>query len=78
MALGLPCITTSLSNNAIQAEPNKEILIANSPQEFKEKISVLLNDEELYNRLQKNATQFVKENYDWNKITHRLVTILND
>ena len=42
MAMGIPCITTSLANKALLAEPNQEILIADSPIEFANQINYLL------------------------------------
>jgi glycosyltransferase involved in cell wall biosynthesis len=34
MAMGIPCVTTTLANNAIQAIHNESILVANSQEEF--------------------------------------------
>lgn len=77
MALGVPCITTTLANNALQASPDKEILIADTPTEFITQINRLQNDDTLREEIIQNGKEFVRINYDWNKITDKLVQLLN-
>ena len=76
MALGIPCITTTLANNAILAKPNEEILIANTKEEFISSINLCLNDIELYLKLAKNSQNFILENYNWKKINQNLSEII--
>lgn len=73
MAQGLPCITTSLVNNALGATENEEILIANTKDEFLQAIQQLLSDEDLYTKLQSNARRFVYQNYAWKSINEGLI-----
>ena len=77
MALGIPCITTPLVNNAIGATPEKEILIANSPESFAECFQRLISDPEFYQRLQLNATNFVKQHYKWEQNVQLLSSIFS-
>ena len=65
LGLGIPCITTTAVNNAIGAEPDKEIIIAESPEEFAEAIIMLLDDVNKYRQIQVNGKKFVKQNFDW-------------
>ncbi|MFK8039179.1 MAG: glycosyltransferase [Crocinitomicaceae bacterium] len=65
MALGIPCITTSLANNALKAEPNSEILIANSLQDFTAQIDYLLTDDNAYKSIVNNGKLFVKSHFNW-------------
>lgn len=44
MALGLPVVTTSIGNEGIEAAPDREILIADDPNTFAEKVLLLLRD----------------------------------
>lgn len=67
MAMNLPCITTNLVNSAIQAEKDKEIIIANSPENFINAIKELLGDEILFNSISTHAKEFVSQNYSWEK-----------
>jgi glycosyltransferase involved in cell wall biosynthesis len=76
MALGIPCITTTLANNAILAKPNEEILIANTKEEFISSINLCLNDKDLYSKLAKNSQNFILENYNWKKINQNLSEII--
>lgn len=68
MALGIPCITTPLCNNALNAKPDHEILLANSAEEFAEKITFLLHSPDQLNEIGKNGKAFVEKNYNWNEI----------
>jgi glycosyltransferase involved in cell wall biosynthesis len=76
MALGIPCITTTLANNAIRAKEYEEILVANSPEEFAQHVLDLIENESLYNRLAINASEFVKKNYSWEDSTFKLSKII--
>lgn len=72
MALGIPVITTSLANNALGAEKDKEILIAETKEEFVQHINELLNNSEKYDQIVAAARSFVKENYSWQQSTQKL------
>jgi len=65
MAMGIPCVTSTSVNNAIGAQHNKEIMVADTELEFKVCIEQLLNDEAKYKELKENALMFVRENYSW-------------
>lgn len=74
MAMKIPCICSSLANNAIKAPVDKCILEANSQNEYSEKIIRLLTDKKYSEELTENAYRFVVENYNWNNINMRLET----
>lgn len=65
MAMGVPCITTSLAANAIGGTHENNMIVANTPEEFAKWTSMLLEDVELYQRIALNAKEFVHNNYDW-------------
>ena len=65
MALELPCITTTLVNNALNAEPNSQILIANNIDEFVNSIDVLLSNDTEAKSIAQNGKQFVKITFNW-------------
>tara|TARA_B100000508_G_C11465442_1_gene281697 strand:+ start:4321 stop:5499 length:1179 start_codon:yes stop_codon:yes gene_type:complete len=73
MAQGIPCITTSLANEALAAKPNKEILIANSPEEFSEHINRLLENPELRKEIGQSGQNYVKQNFSWKYWNDQLV-----
>lgn len=76
MAIGLPCITTTQVNNAIGAEDGKEVIIADNPTEFAASIKNLLNDQQLYAHIQRNARNFVVQNYSWAEHVAKLSNII--
>lgn len=77
MALGIPCITTTLANNALRAEPDKEILIANDARSFSLTILRLLNDQELYDQIAGNGKTYVRTNFHWKAVTGKLIDLMD-
>ncbi len=76
MSMGLPCVTTSLVNNAILATPNVEILTVDTSTDantnrlqqkviFAEKIINLLQNIDNQEFISKNARLFVENKYSW-------------
>lgn len=65
MAMGIPCITTPMVNNAIGAKEGAEILLAEKPIEFAEAILKLWEDEEKREKMAIEAHSFVCKNYSW-------------
>ena len=76
MCMMLPCITSNLANCALGAENGKEILTANSPDEYASHILLLLNDNEKAKSLAKSGNSFVKLNYNWEKINDKLNKVI--
>ncbi|MEM4260469.1 MAG: glycosyltransferase [Candidatus Woesearchaeota archaeon] len=74
MAMKVPCITSELVNSAINAVPEKEVLIARTPSEYSEKIITLLDNPEMQKLISENAYIFVQNKYQW---AERL-TVLNN
>ena len=72
MAMGIPCVTTSAVNNAIGGRHEKEIMVADTVEEFKICIKRMLNDVEFYMELKENALMFVRENYSWQQSVETL------
>ena len=75
MAMKIPCIVSTQANNAIHA-PMDCLLIANFPEEYADKITLLLSDQKLYDRLSENAFRFVRENFQWSVAVKKLENIL--
>ncbi|MBK7635784.1 MAG: glycosyltransferase [Saprospiraceae bacterium] len=65
LALGIPCVTTKAVNNAIGAQPDNEILLAETREEFVQQILQLTSNPALYQRIAALGKQFVRENYSW-------------
>jgi len=78
MAIGIPCITTSMANNALGAEPEKEILIADNAEAFAQQIQRLQASPELKQKLIDNGRAFIADNYKWSTVTDKLIQLIND
>ncbi|MBC7864764.1 MAG: glycosyltransferase, partial [Bacteroidia bacterium] len=78
MAMGIPCLTTSLANNALKAEKGKEILVADTPEIFAENIFFLLENNAFYNTIVANAFGFIQKNFSWQTINQKLAEIISE
>ena len=76
MAMGLPCITTSLANNALGAQSGEQILIAEDAESFASSIARLLEDDNFCKSLAQEGRRFVKETYSWKSSTRKLENVL--
>ncbi len=65
MAMGVPCVTTPIANEALGATPGTHILVGNSPQELASHILSLLADPAQAQSLSAAALDFVHQNYSW-------------
>lgn len=76
MAMGIPCVTTSLANNAIKGTHNQHILVAETAEEFIDAIQRLLGDAELYEEISNNAREYVRTHFSWETTTNTLVEVI--
>lgn len=74
MSMRLPCITTTLANNPLGAEIDKEILVGNNEHELAQHIITLLTDKEKANTLAQSGYDFVRRVYDWSEATKIMET----
>ncbi|EEY6012085.1 glycosyltransferase [Escherichia coli] len=65
MALGLPCITSSVGYEGIGALNKENILIADTIDEYNHEINALVYDKKYYNFIAINARKFVEAKYSW-------------
>ena len=68
MASGVPVIAFGERANALGAQDEKHLLIAQSNEDFIKKIELLLSDSNLRQKLAKNARALVEEKYSWENI----------
>lgn len=78
MACGKPCVITSIVNNGIGAEHEKEVLIADDLETFENYIRKLLNDNALIVKLGQNARKFVCEQYSWHRQLEKIENVINN
>jgi len=75
MAAGVPVISTKVGVEGLSVKDGRHILLANNPEEFIEKINLLLKEKNLYQTIQKNAYQLIKNEYSWFSIAKKLENV---
>lgn len=68
LALGTPVIATSKGAEGLELQAGRDLLLADTPQQFAETTIRILSDAELRTKLGQNGRQIVKERYDWRMI----------
>jgi len=72
MAMQLPCLTSTLANNALGAKPGEQILVADTPEQYVDCIVELLQDEAKAKKIAMNGYKFVINNFNWKNSTDSL------
>ena len=75
MAMGIPCITTELANNAIGGIHNKSIIVAKNKEDFVFAIQKLLSNPLFYKTISEGGRDLVKNNFNWLATTENLSKI---
>jgi len=65
MAMRIPCVTSTLANNALGAQHGESIMVGRTTEDYVKWISALLQDELLSNKIALKGEQFVKANFNW-------------
>jgi len=72
MAIGLPVVTTSIGNEGIEAVPDRDILIADDPDAFAEKVLFLLRDTQKWEEIAQNGRMFVLKNFGLKSVIKKI------
>lgn len=75
MALGRPVVSTRIGCEGINVTDGEHILLAETPEEFADKVVWLITDRTLREYIVRNARQLVETQYDWEIITQTLVLV---
>jgi sugar transferase (PEP-CTERM/EpsH1 system associated) len=78
MAMAIPCITTPLSFEPLDAIAGKHIFTGNNHQELAAAIIRFLDDEKLRNEIGKNGCEFVRSNYSMQNSSALLLDAMQD
>jgi len=76
MAMKIPCVTSVLANNALGAENNKQILVAEQPEEYVKHILFLLDNPDKAAEISENAYDFVHKKFNWEQSTKQLEKLI--
>ncbi|MEY4604502.1 MAG: hypothetical protein RIT43_1794 [Bacteroidota bacterium] len=77
MALGIPCITTSLASNAIQSENKVHLLVADDVVSMVEAVHLLEKNKEIKEQLVNNAQKFVRDKYSWDRSAQQIHSLMS-
>jgi len=73
MALGLPVVATLLGYEGLGAKSEHDLLIANTPQEFAERIEWLTANEAEAVAMARRARAFVEQEHEWGRMVAPLL-----
>ena len=76
MSIGIPCITSELSNLSLKATDKENILIGNSVNEYVNQINSLLKNENKRKEIGDKGRKYVIENYNWQTANFKLLELL--
>lgn len=77
MALGLPCITSSMGYEGLEAIPGSDLYVVDEPEEMAKKIVWLSLHSEERNRIAHNARAYVEKNHSWSARLKPLMNKMN-
>ena len=78
MALGKVVISTSIGLEGIGAKNQKEVLVANTPEEFLASLSYCIDKGKSLKQMGENAFHFMEENYDNLAVGRKLIKAYTD
>ncbi|MGZ9234173.1 MAG: glycosyltransferase family protein, partial [Anaerolineales bacterium] len=64
-ARAMPVVTTTVGLEGIEAQPGKDVLVADNPHDFAAAVCRVLADESLQRELSANGRLLVERKYDW-------------
>lgn len=75
MALGRPVVSTTLGQEGLSLQDGQEILTADDPQTFANRVVQLLEDKRRRERYAKAGRRRVEMDYDWDLLASRLLRL---
>jgi glycosyltransferase involved in cell wall biosynthesis len=78
MSLGTPVVSTRKGAEGLDVESGKQLLIADTPQEFAAQVVRLLREPGLRDYIARNASQLVREKYEWVQIGEQFCKVVED
>ncbi|MDD4603460.1 MAG: glycosyltransferase [Bacteroidales bacterium] len=77
MAMQIPCITSPLAFQALNAREGADILVARSPEEYAQQILMLLRDPLKAQQLAKSGYDFVYQHFNWETETAKIEKLMS-
>lgn len=73
MAMKIPCVISTMANNALGATHEKELFVANTPEEYSKYIHLLLTDKEKSDQIKRAALEFVHKKFNWDQAVKDII-----
>lgn len=78
MACATPVVVTPRVTTSLSVEPDRELLVGESAEQFANSVISLLDDEDLRKSIGLSGRRYVEQFHDWNRITERLEDIYRE
>jgi len=78
MACATPVVASSKAVISLNAQPGKDVLVANEPNEYAVVINKLLNDINLRQQIGYSGREYVKKNHQWSSIATQLEGVYDE
>ena len=75
--LGVPVVASRIAAEGIAGSDGRELLIADSPQQYAEHILSLLHSESLRARIGRDGQRLIENKYTWNSLTTQWLSLLS-
>ena len=76
MACGTPVVASTIGLGDIKAAPGVDLLVADSPSDFAKSTLLLLESEELRNRIGDAGFRFIQSNHTWHAVNNKFEDIV--
>jgi len=76
MAMQMPCVTSTLANNAIGAKHDNQIMVADTPEQYAVAIIELLQNQTKAKQIAYNGYRFVISSFNWQASTAKLESLM--
>ncbi|KZN51378.1 glycosyltransferase family 4 protein [Pseudoalteromonas luteoviolacea] len=75
MALGVPCVSSSIGLEGLEAKPNTDILIADEPEEYVDAIIKLTSSKEVSEKIAIHGRNYVEIHHSWTSKLHNFIEV---
>lgn len=78
MMHGVPVVTTSIGTQGMHARVGEDIMVGDTPQEFANCVTRVLQDRELWNVLSRNGQDLVRRSYSFEAVVGQIEKIIEN
>lgn len=78
MAMDTPVVTTSIGAMGLEAEIGKELLTADTPQDFADRVIHLIENPEIQQQVGSAGRKRIQESYDWGVLVEKLEQVYSE